>query len=190
MMVSNLRFSHKGKVWQIDGTGGYSVSRHRRPSTEKGYFSNISGTISNLVIRADGISGSGENKESIVPATYRIVDRTGASVNPFDGNAYSITTAADNLPKSEDTKTEAKLNVARSFAGPLPFSLKSGVAVTRQDVTASDDTKSYSFRTGQSVDVRKAGNYGLVDTGFSAQSPAYLSGDKIQWISARKAYEL
>ena len=190
MMVSNLKFSHKGKVWQIDGTGGYSVSRHRRPSTEKGYFSNISGTISNLVIRADGISGSGKNKESIVPATYRIVDRTGASVNPFDGNAYSITTAADNLPKSEDMKIEAKLNVARSFAGPLPFSLKSGVAVTRQDVTASDDTKSYSFRTGQSVDVRKAGNYGLVDTGFSAQSPAYLSGDKIQWISARKAYKL
>lgn len=190
VMASNLKFSHKGDVWQIDGTGGYSVSKHRRPSTEKGYFSNISGTISNLVIRAEGISGSGKNKESIVPAKYQIVDRTGAPVNPYDGNNYSITTAADNLPKSKETRTEAKVNVARSFAGALPFSLKSGVAVTQQDVTASDDTKSYSFRTGQSVDVRKAGNYGLVDSAYSAQAPAYLSGDKIQWISARKAYEL
>jgi TonB-dependent receptor len=190
VMVSNLKFSHQRHEWQLDGHAGYSVSKHRRPSTEKGYFSNISGSISNLVIRAEGISGSGNNKESIVPATYRIVDRTGAPVNPFDGNAYSITTAADNLPRSKETRVEGKLNAARKFAGPLPFSLKSGFAVARQDVSASDNTKSYTFRPGQPVDVRKAGNYGLVDERFSAQSPPYLSGDRIQWISARKAYEL
>lgn len=187
---SNLKFSHQGDGWSIDANGGYSVAKHRRPSTEKGYFSSLAGTISNLVIRGDGISGTGENKESTVPSSYQIVDRTGAAVRAYDGAGYSLTTVTDNAPQNKDQRTEARLNFTRSFAGALPFSLKSGVALARQEVSASNNTKSYSFRPDQSVDVRKAGNYGLVDQAYSAQAPAFVTGDKIQWISARKGYEL
>jgi TonB-dependent receptor len=190
LMLSTLKFTNKGNVWKADANAGYSVSKHRRPSTEKGYFSTVTSTISNLVIRADGISGSGKNKESIQPASYRIVDRTGAVVNPFNGNDYSLATTLENAPAAQDEKMEAKLDLARSFGSSLPFTLKTGVAVARQEVSSSDTSKTYTFRSGASTDVRKVGNYGLVNDAYSAVAPAYMTGDKFQWISPVKIYDL
>ncbi len=190
LMLSTLKFSHKGNIWNVNANGGYSVSKHRRPSTEKGYFSTVTSTISNVVIRADGISGSGNNKASIQPASYRIVDRTGATVNPFNGNDYSLATTLENAPAARDEKMEARLDLSRNFGLSVPFTLKTGLAVARQEVASSDTSKTYTFRSGASVDVRKAGNYGLVDEAYSAAAPAYMTGDKFQWISGRKIYDL
>lgn len=187
---STMRFSHKGSIWKADANAAYSVSKHDRPSTDKGYFSSVTGTITNLVVNAEGIDGSGKDKESVIPAVYRVVDRAGVPVNPYDGNNYSITAAAANAPTSKEEKREGRFDLGRPFELALPFSLKTGVSVLQREVTAGDHTRNYAFRTGQSVDVRKAGNYGLVDEAYSAAVPAYISGDKIQWISARKAFDL
>lgn len=190
VMLSTLKFAHKGRVWNVDANAGYSRSRHRRPSVEKGYFSTVTSTISNLVIRGDGISGSGKNKESIQPATYRIVDRTGAPVNPYNGSDYSLTTTLENAPTARDEKFEGRINVSRSFGSTLPFTLKTGFAATRQEVKSSDTSKTYNFRPTESAEVRKAGNYGFVNAAYSAVAPPYASGDRIQWISSVRIYDL
>lgn len=190
LMLSTVKFTHRGRDWKLDANAGLSLSKHRRPSTEKGYFSTVTSTISNLVIRADGISGSGDNKESIQPSTYRIVDRTGARVNPYNGNDYSLTTALENAPAARDEKLEGRLDLGRSFGPTQAFSFKTGVAATRQNVRSSDTSKTYTFRPTATVDARKAGNYGLVDAAYSAEAAPYQSGDRIQWISGRKLYDL
>ncbi|MBM3855718.1 MAG: hypothetical protein FJ399_21620, partial [Verrucomicrobia bacterium] len=188
--MTTLKYSHKGRIWRVDANAGHSVAKHQRPSTEKGYFSTVTATLTNLVIRGDGTAGTGNNKESVVPTSLRVTDRANTPVDPFNGNQYSITTAAKNAPSVKDAKTEARLDLGRDFLAARPFSLKTGLAATRSDMTARNDSLSYTFRPGQSVDVRKAGNYDLVHAAYSAQAPAILGGQRVQWVNALKAYGL
>jgi len=88
-----VRYAHRGEVWRIDASVGLSSAKTHEGSADKGYFQNSSGTITNLLIRGDGI-GSADRKEKLMPTRHTVVDRTGVSVDTLNGNAYAISTAS------------------------------------------------------------------------------------------------
>jgi TonB-dependent receptor len=184
-----LRYSHKGDVWRFDTSLGLSSGKTHEGSTDKGYFENSSGAISNLLIRGDGI-GTAARKEKLLPVKYTVADRTGAAVDILDGNAYSITTATVFDRNWEDQRLNGKADLTRSFALRLPLTLKSGIAVNRQDWSRNQSDQSYAFLPGTSAAERTAGRWGLVDESFSAALKPYPGNKVVHWISPKKTYDL
>jgi TonB-dependent receptor len=184
-----VRFAHKGAVWKIDASLGLSTGRTHEGSIDKGYFQNSAGAISNLIIRGDGI-GSASRKEKLLPTSYSVVDRSGASLNILDGNAYAITNASVFDRNWRDERRSARADLTRTFATRIPFSLKTGISVNQQDWSRNQSDQVYTFMPGAPVADRLASRHGLVDDAFSASLRPYPGNKLVQWISPRKTYEL
>jgi TonB-dependent receptor len=184
-----VRYAHRGEVWKVDGSVGYSAGRTHEGSADKGYFQNSSGTISNLVIRGDGI-GSASRKEKLLPTTYKVADRAGASLDILDGNLYSITNATVLDRNWQDKRLSAKADLTRAFATRLPLALKAGVSVNEQDWSRNQSDQTYTCLPGTAVAERTASRWGLVDEAFSASLKPYPGNKVVHWISPKKTYDL
>jgi len=184
-----VRFAHKGEVWKIDASVGLSAGNTHEGSADKGYFQNSAGAVSNLIVRGDGI-GSAARKEKLLPTTYNVADRSGASLNILDGNAYAITNATIFDRNWKDERRSARADLTRAFAIRIPFSLKTGISVNQQDWSRNQFDQTYTFLPGAPVADRLASRYGLVDEAFSASLRPYPGNKIVQWISPRKTYEL
>ena len=184
-----VRFLHKGEVWQIDASLGLSSAKTHEGSADKGFFENSSGTLSNLLIRGDGI-GTAARKEKLMATKYTVADRTGASLDILDGNAYSISSAAVFDRNWENQRLTGKADLTRTFATPIPLSLKTGVAVNRHDWSRNQSDQSYTFLPGTAVTERTAARWGLVDEAFSAALKPYPGNRVVRWISPKRTYDL
>lgn len=184
-----VRFAHKGELWRVDASVGLSSAKTHEGSADKGYFQNSSGTISNLLIRGDGI-GTATGKEKLMPTKYTVADRTGASLDILDGNAFSISSASVYDRNWENQRLTGKLDLTRTFATSIPLSLKTGVAINRHDWWRNQFDQSYSFLSGTAVTERTAARWGLVDEEFSAALRPYPGNRVIHWISPKRTYDL
>jgi iron complex outermembrane recepter protein len=184
-----VRYTHRGEVWRIDASAGLSSAKTHEGSADKGYFQNSSGTITNLLIRGDGI-GSADRKEKLMPTRYTVVDRTGVSVDTLNGNAYAISTASVFDRNWQNERLTGRIDLTRTFATRIPFSLKTGVAINRQDWSRNQSDQTYAFQPGTAVTERTAGKWGLVDEAFSAALKPYPGNRVIQWISPKRTHDL
>ncbi|MDB6094992.1 MAG: catecholate siderophore receptor CirA [Verrucomicrobia bacterium] len=189
--TKHLRFKYRfdGDVWKVSANSSYSRSYSTPRNTSEGFFQNFNATIPNLVIRGEGVTGTGETRESTAPTRYTVTDRNGAPVDLYNGNNYSLNNASSFIVTYLTEKADGRVDVGREFATSNPTAIKAGVGYSQEVSIAENYSETFNFRTGAPVADRMAGLYGLVDTDFSDQVPSVL-GRKVQRITARKVYQL
>ena len=181
-----LNFRHKfyGRLWKVETNASYSKTDTLRDSPD--YFTGAALGRANLVIRGSGIAGDAENMLNTLPTGYTASDRAGNAVDIFDQTQLVITTATMTKLEWARTNEQLKVLVARELETRIPFTIKTGFEFNREDYEQAGQTDSYTFRTGTTDDVRKAGNYGLMNPSYGS---AY-AGRTIQWINMKSYYDL
>ena len=182
-----LKYRHSGRVWKVDGSGYLSSAASGASDISRGHFYQTTATISNLIVRGDGIPGSG----GIIPTRYGARARTGEVVDLYAGENFSIVNTMSSESNNHAEKMGARLDLSRGFAATLPLTLKVGSSVDRN---ARDDhlfTQQWNFRPNGATDVtsRLAGKFDVFDAAFNADSPT-VYGTKARSISDPKVYAL
>ncbi len=181
------KYEHKGDVWRIDASGSFSRAKGKRLDIDRGFFAQLSSNIPNLILRGDGIPSEGGN----LATRYSATTRTGAPVDVYDGGNFTINTAVSDQEFRQTTNTAMRLNLARDFAGPIPFTLKTGVSQTSMARDERRYNMTWDFRPNGSADAagRQASRFPVFDEEFNAVAPT-LYGKPVRRISTAKGYEL
>lgn len=189
LTMGAFKYGYAGDVWSADLRASYSLTDTKFTDMGNGYFGTVIADNANLVIRGEGINGSGKTWESILPTSFTIVNRSGTPVDLFDGNSYAFTSASSSPRAYTNEISEANVSLKRTFGTSIPWSLKAGASLRRTDYDQRLPSLSYTFRPGTPVTERLLGQYGLVDPAYSADAPSAF-GRKVQWITGRRAYLL
>ena len=184
-------YRHDGRIWKIEANGSYSRGVSKWRDIDKGFFQSVTTTLSNFVLRGDGLG----TRDPVfpMPAHVSAVDRGGAAIDVLDGSLYTVGTATSNQWLYTNIKKLAQLSVTRDFGTSWPFSVKTGVAVNKQDRDIRRPTRSWAFRpasTGASAADRIAGRYDVMDTRVSQDAQGFYPGQTIQWVGTAQFYEL
>jgi TonB-dependent receptor len=185
--VSNLKYRHEGNVWRIEAALSYTDSSSDKRDTDRGYFNTTPAQIANLIIRGDGIPGSG----GTIPTLYTATTRTGAAVDLYDGRNYSINTVTPNPSDTTMRRMISRLDLSRDFDIGVPLKLKTGGAIDTSDRDNRSPNITWNFLPNGASDVtsRLAGNFEVFDQAFNVGGPTVF-GRRVQWFSGRKLYDL
>jgi iron complex outermembrane receptor protein len=184
-----FKYKHRGDRWKIDGQLSNSRSRTQYGSEGYPYFSSVSAAISNLIIKGSGI-GSGDEKYDLVPSAYTITERAGNPVDGNNGNNYTITAASTASIETEETRSEARFDLGRSFSARIPISIKFGASILKDTFEIANYARTFAFRpTGTAAD-RLAGNNALVNPALHLDQGTLFGGRPVQWVSPLKVYDL
>ncbi|MES2696884.1 MAG: TonB-dependent receptor [Verrucomicrobiota bacterium] len=182
-----LKFAHRGDRWRFDASTSFSEAETRLWDLDRGYFFNSPATITNLIIRGDGIPSSG----GTIPTRYAATSRTGAPVDLYDGGNYSLVSGNSMQRRFHTMKTAGRMDLARDFTGRLPFTLKTGVSMDRMEKDNRTWAKTWNFRPNGLTDVtsRLARNFDVFDEEYNATAPT-IYGTPMRWISVPKVWQL
>jgi TonB-dependent receptor len=182
--IGSLRYSHRGDGWELSASGAVSAAASRTRDLGNGHFSNISATLSNLIIRGDGIGEGG----ATIPTRYRVTDRGGQRLNLLDGAIYTINTATSNESDSESESIQARVDLQRDFSG---FVLRVGAAFNRQERDRQASSVTYNFQPNGSAAAadRLAGKFDVFDQAYNASTFTFY-GERGNWLSVAKAHDL
>jgi TonB-dependent receptor len=182
--IGSLRYVQRGDGWELSAGGAVSAAASRTRDLGNGHFNSIIATLSNLVIRGDGI---GENGATI-PTRYRVTDRAGQRVNIHDGANYTINSATSNEVDSESESVQARVDLQRDFRG---LSLRVGAAFNRQERDRQAGSVTYNFQPNGSAAAadRLAGKFDVFDQAYNASTFTFY-GQPGNWISVAKGYDL
>ncbi len=185
--VYNFKYRHRGDTWRFDFGSYYSSSFTDRWDIDSGFFNTTPATISNVILRGDGLNTAGR----IIPTSYSARNAAGQAVDVYDGGNYSITSGNTNQPDWKTRRYSFKGDLARDFRGPVPFTLKVGGLVDTMQNDQRRSVKTWTFRPNGLSDAasRQAKNFDVFDEAFNATGPD-LYGRKVRWISGKKLYEL
>jgi TonB-dependent receptor len=183
----NFKYRHRGDTWRFDFGSYYSTSQSDRWDIDSGFFNTTPATISNLILRGDGIPDSG----GTIPTNYTAKTASGAAVDIYDGGNYSIVSGNTNQPDWNTQRYNFKADLARDFGGPVPFTLKVGGLVDTMQNDQRRYPKTWTFRPNGATDAtsRLAKNFDVFDDAFNDDGPT-LYGKKVRWISGTKLYQL
>ncbi|PTX99070.1 TonB-dependent receptor [Opitutus sp. ER46] len=182
-----LKYKHRGDTWRADVSGSFSTSASDKPDNELGFFNNIPAELSNVVLRGEGIPGSG----GIIPMSYSATDRAGKPVDIYDGGNYALTWGSTNQSDWNVHTMSARADLGRDFNGRVPFTLKLGSALDRTNRDGRGYYRRWNFRPNGKTDVasRLARNFDVFDEEYNAASPD-MYGKQVRWISQVKMYDL
>jgi hypothetical protein len=184
-------YRHDGDVWKIDGNGSYSRGVSKWRDIDHGYFQSVTTSLSNFILRGDGLGS--RSPVFPIPATISATDRNGARMDVLDGSIYTVGTATSNQWLYTNIKKLAQLSAKRDFAWQVPFTIKTGIAVNKQDRDIRRPTRSWAFRpaaTGATAADRIAGRYDVMDTAVSKDAQGFYTGQRIEWVGTRQFYDL
>lgn len=183
----NFKYRHRGDTWRIDFGSYFSTSQSDRRDIDAGFFNLTPATISNLVLRGDGIPSSG----GTIPTQYSATTASGQPVDVYDGGNYSIVSGNTNQPDFNSQRYNLKLDLAREFQAPVPFTLKVGGLVDTMQNDQRRYPKTWTFRPNGATDAtsRQAKNFDVFDDAYNAGAPTVF-GRKVRWISGTKLYQL
>jgi iron complex outermembrane receptor protein len=184
---AGLKYRHRGPVWQFDGALNWSQAESQWQDIERGHFNTAPASIANLILRGEGIPAS----SGIIPTRYTALARTGAPVDVFDGGNYAITSGNSLQNDYHAEKTALRADVARTFGGRVPVTIKVGGLLDRQERDNRRFLQTWNFRPNGLSDVaaRTAAAYDVFDLAYNADAPA-IYGRAMRWISPVKLYEL
>ncbi|MFM8617274.1 MAG: TonB-dependent receptor domain-containing protein [Opitutaceae bacterium] len=183
----NLKYRHRGDAWRLDFGAYYSTSQSDRWDIDSGFFNLTPATLSNLVLRGDGIPASG----GTIPTRYTATTAAGQPVDVYDGGNYSIVSGNTNQPDWNSQRYNLKLDLARDFGGRVPFTLKVGGLVDTLQNDQRRRPRTWNFRPNGATDAtsRQAKNFDVFDDAFNAEAPDVF-GRKVRWISGTKLHQL
>ena len=182
-----LRYKHEGDTWRLGSSAAYSFAKGHLRDIDSGFFSTAPSTIANVVIRGDDIGSAGNS----LPTRYSAVTRAGAPIDLYDGRNYTLNTATSAQDKFQTTKTAATVDLAREFSAGAPITVKTGLAVNRNEKNQRRYQRTWTFRpNGASDDAsRLAGKFDIFDEVYNANGPT-VYGRPVRWISVPKVYAL
>jgi iron complex outermembrane receptor protein len=171
---SSVKYRHSGAVWQFDGGGAYSRSSNTYRDTDFGHFSSARTQARSLNLRYDAI-----NTVRSGPGVISATTTAGAPVDLHALNSYTLVSAGANRLTSADALASAHLNARRDFLTRVPFQLRAGLNVRRQDRDIRGETPSWTFVGPDGVALTAddaVSRYDLVDPVYSrANAPFHLA---------------
>jgi TonB-dependent receptor len=186
---ATLTYRHDGDRWKLDASLAYSKGGFERRDVADGFFSGFTTTNANLIVRYEGLDGIESRRVPRVTAT----NRAGATVNPFDGNTYSVTAAASSPIDIKNDIFRAAVNAGRAFQFAVPVSLKAGLVHDQQLRDVTGGSKSWAFNPPNGATGRLASNYDLIAADYSNRWYfTDVDGKRVQprWLSSTKLFEL
>jgi len=182
-----LKYRHIGERWRLDASGFASLSASDRPEIDDGIFNLTPATVSNLIIRGEGIGESVGN----IPTRYQATNRTGAPIDLYDGANYSLVSGTTNQADWNTRKYGGRIDVTRDFRGRLDLTMKTGVALDTTERDQRRNPRTWNFRPNGASDAtaRLAGRFDVFDEEFNATAPT-LYGRPVRWISNEKVFRL
>lgn len=182
--MASARYVHRRDGWEFSASGAASTATSRTRDLGNGHFNNISGNITNLVIRGEGIGEGG----AAIPTRYTATDRAGRPVDIFDGSRYTINTATSNEADSETESIQTRIDLKRDFEH---VSIRIGGAFNSQERDRLAGSTTYNFRPNGSAAAadRLGGLFPLFDEAYNATTMT-VYGNRGHWLNVGKAYEL
>ena len=182
----NLKYNHQGDVWNFEFNADYSDATYYEDTTKNGYFDTVDAQMTNLIIRGDDIPLLG------IPKRYNVRTRTGAPVDMFNGDNYTINAVNDRHRISQAELPALRASISRSFDVTVPLTLKAGIAADQQQRDFRNYSDRYDFRPNGAADaaLRRAGLFDVFDEEFLRESAANIYGNRLREISHKKVYEL
>jgi TonB-dependent receptor len=138
--MPTLRWRHDGPVWKSEAGIGFSRARYNGGDLERGYFQQTSARRTGVTVAFDEIFYLRPNRITVTDGA------TGAALNPYILDNYSVTGAGSGQPENNDQQRTAFANVRRDFLWRVPVTLKAGLD-RRQAVRdlRSENNTTYSF---------------------------------------------
>jgi TonB-dependent receptor len=179
-----LTYRHNGPVWQWEAGLGHSQSRRWRKDATKGNLFNSVARRQNVTVAFDEIFYLRPNQITVTDGT------TGAVMDPFDIDNYTLNTATTNAFETTDKHRTAYANLRRSFYGRVPLMLKGGVDVRQQirDNRNTNPTLTFVGRDGQPNTADDAARQ-ILDTDY-AQKAAPFGFPAIEWTSNFRLFDI
>jgi len=184
---NTLKYRHLGRLWRLDASGSWSESEAIQDDVKKGFFFTGQASITNLIIRGDGIGTAG----GILPARYSATTRTGAPVDLYDGRNYSINFGQSNDETRAGKVRGGRIDVSRDLGTDVPISLKIGAAANEEQRDLRAGIRQWNFRPNGATDAtaRLASNFDVFDEDF-LRNPPRIAGSPVRLTSQRKIFEL
>ncbi len=169
-----LTYRHSGPIWKAEAGAAVSHEELTFRSIDKGYMNNVTSIRQNVTVNFDDIFYLRPGRISVFDGT------TGASVDPYNLNTYSLSTGNGTSSRTQDVKRSAFVNLRRDFdLHGLPLGLKGGLDVRQSIRDNRASTPSYTFaRENAAI---------LLDEVFSERTAPY-GFPKIQYVSTQEAY--
>lgn len=188
--LPSLVYRHNGLLWKAEAGLGYSRSTYDARSIDEKHFY---GTLA----RRTGVTVSFDDNSFLRPGKITVTDgATGASVDPYNINSYSIASVQGIVIANKAAQGGAYGNLRRDFFGRVPFSLKTGFDLRKQmsdtqriqppaNFVGADGIASSTPATAGSDD----GAGIVLDDSFSQRVAPYVNVP-IQWTSGEKLWNL
>lgn len=182
-----LRYKHLAEAWRIESSGYVSSNLSILDDIDDGHFDSAPSRIGSIVLRGEGI---GED-DALIPVRYSAATRTGAPVDLFDGGNYSILSATSSQFRVTTRRIGGRLDFTREFSVSIPWSVKTGLFVDRQDKDQHTFNRTWSFNpNGLTTDAaRQARNFDVFDPNYLPTAPKVF-GNPMGWVSLSKLYDL
>ncbi len=183
----NLRLSHRhtGPLWQFENGGAYSYSESEFVTDADGAMTNVRAHLRNFTLRFDGIENS-------LPGTIALFDDNRVPVNYRGLDNYTLSTMTLNPSMQRSATSSAFANATRIFSTRIPFRIKAGVDVRREEREFRGPTSTYSFVGPDKIAMNfddSVGRYDLVYSGYNQINRPFGYGH-FERLSNHKIYEL
>ncbi len=186
--MPTLAFRHDGPVWKAEAGLGASHAQNRFRNVDKDRFGST-------LARRTGVTVTFEDGFYLRPRIITVTDgATGAPVNPYDINTYALSTAGANPQKSRNVQRTAYANLRRSFGGPVPLTLKTGLDVRQSRSDNRTTNLAYTFvgpdGRASTTPVGSDDGAGAVFDPYFFQQAGLFGIPRVQWVSNEKVLDL
>ncbi len=184
---ATLKYRHLGRSWRLDAVGSWSESEAVQDDIKKGFFFTGNASITNLILRGDGIGTAG----GILPARHSAVTRTGAPVDIYNGANYSINYGQSSEQTRGGKLANGRLDLSREWNAVVPIGIKIGAAANEERRDLRSGIRQWNFRPNGASDVtsRLAANFDVFDEGFLREPPK-VAGFPLRLTSQKKLFDL
>jgi TonB-dependent receptor len=184
LYMPTLTYRHNGPVWNAEAGVGFSHSERLRRDMSDGFFANVIANRPNVTLWFDDIRHEG-------PGSITVRDNaTGAVVDPYRLDAYSLVQATSMEIDTTDEQRSAFASARRDLGLAVPVNLKAGVDVRQQIRDIKVDAPVFPFLGADGVAGGADNNAGfLLDEAFSRRDGPFFF-PPIQWLSAENAGDL
>jgi TonB-dependent receptor len=190
--MPTLVWRHTGPVWKMEAGSGYSHSSNYYVSIDKGFFNAATARRTGLTIAFDDISYLRPGRITVTDGT------TGAPVDPYRLDNYSLVSATDSSNVASDLKRSVFGNARRDFlVGSSPVSLKAGFDVGHVQRDVRGSAPSFVFvgadRRATTTPTNPAGSddgAGVVLDQEYSRREAPFGFPRVQWIDNYKYWDL
>jgi iron complex outermembrane recepter protein len=182
LYMPSVTYRHDGPVWKSEVAGGFSRSKRNRSDLANGYFNNVQA-------RRQGVTISFDDIYYLRPRVITVTDGSGAAVDPFSIETYTVNTANSNVLNASDLQRNLFANIRRDFFTGVPFTVKAGMDVRQAIRDIRADNPTYTFvgadgRAGTADD-----NATAVFDPFRSQRPMPFGFPSLQRVSNDALYD-